>query len=488
MYQRQDVAVLSCFKKPIVSEHRGPMRLRNRTLLAFLLSCAALIPHTTHADSAPPGGGPEGPFTGFGTPFPKKGEAIVRFKQAAFRKANANLKQRFGNRTPSKNALWRELATLIGMRISQPVSGSSFVVKGTSINSSRLRSGVLKGFVSRVEPNYKVNAFAEPSDFFYRLGLLWGLNNTGANGSSKNVDVDAIEAWGMSQGSSDLVVAVIDTGVSLNHPDLVDNIWRNPQEIPNNNLDDDKNGFIDDFFGYDFVNNAPSPNDQMFHGTHCAGIIAAKNNNNRGIAGVAPNVKIMPLRVLNARGEGDVAGVMKAIRYAIDARKRGVNLRVINASLGGGDRVAGFEELLREANQVGIVFVAAAGNESNDNDTKPTYPANFESPNVISVAAIDKFGQLASFSNFGERSVDVAAPGVGIWSTFLFGFYLPFDGTSMAAPFVSGVAALMLSERPNLTPAQVISIIKSSSKRISGLEGAMVSPGIVSAERALRSL
>jgi subtilisin family serine protease len=456
-------------------------------LVAVVLSCFTAIPNL-RADSAPPGGGPEGPFTGFGTPEPRKGEAIVRFTSAAFKKANSNLKNRYGGRTPSKNMLWRELAMLVGMRISQPVSGRSFVVKGTSIDSTRLRTGAVKGLVSRVEPNFKVNAFAEPSDFFYTLGLLWGLNNTGDNGSSKNVDVDAPEAWGMSTGSSDLVVAVVDTGVSLTHPDLIDNIWRNPGEIPKNNIDDDKNGFIDDYVGYDFVGNKPSPNDQMFHGTHCAGIIAARLNNGRGIAGVAPNVKIMPLRVLNARGEGDVAGVMKAIRYAIDARKRGINVRVINASLGGGDRVAGFEELLREANQAGIVFVAAAGNESNDNDAKPTYPANFESPNVISVAAIDKTGKLASFSNFGERSVDVAAPGVGIWSTFLFGFYLPFDGTSMAAPFVSGVAALILSERPNLSPAQVISIIKNSTKRISGLEGAMVSPGVVSAERALRSL
>jgi subtilisin family serine protease len=463
------------------------MKLLPPILLALILSCFTGI-HPVRADSTPPGGGPEGPFTGFGTPVPRKGEAIVRFTSAAFKKANSNLKSRYGNRTPSKNLLWRELATLVGMRISQPLSGRSFVVRGTSIDSSRLRAGATKGLLSRVEPNFKVNAFAEPSDFFYTLGLLWGLNNTGANGSSKNVDVDAVEAWGMSRGSSDLVVAVIDTGVSLNHPDLVDNLWRNPTEIPNNNLDDDKNGFIDDFFGYDFVNNAPSPNDQMFHGTHCAGIIAAKMGNGRGIAGVAPNVKIMPIRVLNARGEGDVAGLMRGIRYVIDAKKRGINVRVINASLGGGDRVTGLDDLLKEANQAGIVFVAAAGNESNDNDAKPTYPANCESPNIISVAAIDKFGRLATFSNFGERTVDVAAPGVGIWSTFLFGFYLPFDGTSMAAPFVSGVAALILSERPNLTPAEVISIIKTSTKRVSGLEGAMVSPGVVSAERALRSL
>jgi subtilisin family serine protease len=158
---------------------------------------------------------------------------------------------------------------------------------------------------------------------------------------------------------------------------------------------------------------------------------------------------------------------------------------VINLSLGGGESSESFKEVLVEADRAGIVVVAAAGNETNDNDVKPTYPASYDVPNVISVAAIDSKGLLASFSNFGARSVNVAAPGVFIWSTFPFGFYFFLDGTSMAAPHVSGVAALMYSRNPNLRPAQVVSILRNSVKRIAGLEGKMASPGVVSASRAL---
>ena len=344
-----------------------------------------------------------------------------------------------------------------------------------------------KGFVSRVEPNYKINAFNEPNDFLYRLGFLWGIRNTGVLGGVAGVDIDAVEAWDISVGSADLAVAVIDTGIYLKHPDLQSNIWSNAGEIPNNGVDDDKNGFVDDVNGWDFVDNDTNPEDEMFHGTHCAGIIAASLGNNRGLCGVAPRVKLLPLRVLNAKGEGDTAGLIKAVRYVIELRKRGANIRVISASLGGGESLDSFKEVLDEANRYGIVFVAAAGNDGKDNDVNPTYPANYPSPNVVSVAALDSSGRLASFSNYGARTVDVGAPGVFIWSSFLFGFYLPFDGTSMAAPFVSGTAALILSELPQLTPEQVISILKRSSKPLPALQGKMVAPGIISAARALRT-
>jgi subtilisin family serine protease len=353
------------------------------------------------------------------------------------------------------------------------------------VNNAKLQKLKRRGLVSRVEPNYRVNAFAEPNDFLYRLGFLWGIKNTGVLGGVSGVDIDALAAWEISVGNPDLVVAVVDTGVYLNHPDLVSNIWRNPGEIANNGIDDDKNGFVDDVNGWDIVDNDSNPNDEMFHGTHCAGIIAASLDNNRGLCGVAPRVKLLPLRVLNAKGEGDTVGLLKAVRYAIDLRKRGENIRVISASLGGGEYLESFKELLDEANRYGIVFVAAAGNDGKNNDEEPTYPANYPSPNVISVAALDSSGRLASFSNYGEKTVDVGAPGVFIWSSFLFGFYLPFDGTSMAAPFVSGAAALVLSERPQLTPAQVISILKRSSKPLPDLQGKLATPGIISAARAL---
>jgi subtilisin family serine protease len=205
------------------------------------------------------------------------------------------------------------------------------------------------------------------------------------------------------------------------------------------------------------------------------------------MCGVAPGVKVLPLRVLNARGEGDTAGLLKALHYVVDLRRRGVNVRIISASLGGGEYLESFKELFDEANRLGIVVVAAAGNDGNNNDQKPTYPASYSSANIISVAALDQSGKLAGFSNYGANSVDVGAPGVGIWSSFLFGFYLPFDGTSMAAPFVSGTAALLLSQRPSLSPSQVISIIKRSSTPMSSLNGKMTAPGMINAARALQT-
>ena len=462
---------------------------KDRLLLVFLF-CVVVSASEAAAQAGnllPPGNLPEGPFTGFATSVTQKGQILVKLQPSAFRAAKESLRKRNNIQAPSSHLLLNEIARLFGLRIGTQISGNSFLLKGTRVNQAKIQTLRRKGIVSRVEPNYRINAFNEPNDFLYRLGFLWGIKNTGLLGGVSGVDIDAVEAWGISTGSPDLVVAVIDTGIYLKHPDLIPNIWQNPREIPNNGIDDDKNGFVDDVNGWDVVDNDNNPNDEMFHGTHCAGIIAASLGNNRGICGVAPGVKVLPLRVLNAKGEGDTAGLIKALRYVIDLRKRGENIRVVSASLGGGESLDSFKEVLDEANQYGILFVAAAGNDGKDNDEKPTYPANYPSPNVISVAALDSSGRLASFSNYGANTVDVGAPGVFIWSSFLFGFYLPFDGTSMAAPFVSGTAALILSERPNLTPSQVISILKRSSKPLPDLQGKMAAPGIISAARALRT-
>ncbi len=461
----------------------------NRLFLALVVCLVARVSEGVAQPSnlLPPGNLPEGPLSGFTSAVSKKGQVLVKLQPAAFRIARNSLRKRYNLEAPSSHMLLKEIARLFGLRTGSQVSGFSVLLSGTSINKAKLQKLRSKGVVSRIEPNYRVNAFAEPNDFLYKLGFLWGIKNTGVFGGTAGIDIEALEAWEISLGDPDLVVAVIDTGIYLNHPDLASNIWRNPSEIPNNNIDDDNNGFVDDVNGWDIVDDDKDPNDEMFHGTHCAGIIAASLDNNRGLCGVAPRVKLLPLRVLNARGEGDTAGLLKAVRYAIELRKRGENIRVISASLGGGEYLESFNEILEEANRYGIVFVAAAGNDGKNNDEKPTYPANYSAPNVISVAALDSSGRLASFSNYGEKTVDVGAPGVFIWSSFLFGFYLPFDGTSMAAPFVSGTAALVLSERPQLTPSQVISILKRSSKPLPDLGGKIAIPGIISAARALRT-
>jgi subtilisin family serine protease len=458
--------------------------LRGAVVLVALVGWMVSGAYAQYPGIEPPGGGPEGPYTGFGDPVARKGQIVVKLGAGTLRAAQNAVRRKYGVSRASVALLGREVARLFGLRTSEQIAGSSFLIAGASVNTAKVMSLQRKGQVSRVEKNYRVNAFLKPNDFLYQLGLLWHINNTGLFGKA-GVDVNVMSAWDSTLGAEDLVVAVIDSGIDLDHPDLVSNIWRNTAEIPNNGLDDDRNGFIDDVSGYDFVDDDGDPNDLMFHGTHCAAIVAASLNNNRGVCGIAPKVKLLPLRVLNSRGEGDTADLMRAVQYAISLRKRGVNIRVISASLGGGEYQEALKELLDEANRFGILVVAAAGNEGSDNDAKPTYPAGYTSSNVISVAALDPWGGLASFSNYGATSVDVGAPGVFIWSAFLFGFYLPFDGTSMAAPFVSGAAALMFSQRPDLTPAEVIETIKRTVTPLPGLRGKMSAPGMLNVGAAL---
>jgi subtilisin family serine protease len=466
------------------------MTLAARNLVGLSAFLSVVISNTAICQSypeMPPGLGPQPVNRGFMTPQEQKGQVIATVTNSALKQARKNAQKRARTKKPSVAAVRSELAKLFGLRTSASITETSVLLKGGSTESPRLNAAIKKGLAKRVERNFRMFAFqTAPNDTFYKFGLMWGLSNNGSTGGTANVDVDAPEAWTVTEGSPDVVVGILDTGVSQVHPDLKAQLWENPREVPNNNLDDDNNGYIDDVRGWDFIDNDNVPSDQNMHGTHVAGTIAAEKNNSRGVVGVAPGIKIVSLRVLNAQGEGDTAGVMGAIQYAIKLRKAGVNLRVINLSLGGGDSTESFKEALVEADRAGILVVAAAGNDTNDNDVKPTYPASYDVPNVISVAAIDSKGLLASFSNYGARSVDVAAPGTFIWSTFPFGFYFFLDGTSMAAPHVSGVAALVYSRNPNLQPAQVVSILRNSVKRISGLEGKMVSPGVVSALNALQ--
>jgi subtilisin family serine protease len=239
------------------------------------------------------------------------------------------------------------------------------------------------------------------------------LHNTGQNVNGKNgtadADIDALEAWDVTTGSSDVVVAVIDSGVDINHPDLAANIWTNTAEIANNLIDDDGNGYVDDVNGWDFHNNDNAPHDPHGHGTHVAGTIAAVGDNATGVTGVSWSAKIMPLRFLDAFGVGDTANALDAIDYA-----SAMGADVINNSWGGG----GFSQALKDAIEAsGAVVVCAAGNSGFNTDLTPHYPSSYNSANIISVAASDQDDQLAGFSNFGAVSVDVAAPGTNIYSS-----------------------------------------------------------------------
>lgn len=358
--------------------------------------------------------------------------------------------------------------------------------KKAPLDKKAIKELLAAGIIEIFEPNYiiKINATA-PNDS--RYSELWGLNNTGGSGGTADVDIDAPEAWDLTRGNSDVVVGVVDTGVLYTHPDLANNMWHNPGEIPSNNIDDDGNGYIDDYYGLNAINPTQAPLDDNGHGSHCSGTIAGTGNNGVGVIGVAHGVKIMALKFINSSGSGSTSDAITAINYAIDMKKAGVNIRVLSNSWGGAGNSSALESAISQASSNGILFVAAAGNEHSNNDTTSSYPANYNLPNVISVAAVDRAGNLASFSNYGITKVHVAAPGVSILSTVLSNAYAVYNGTSMATPHVSGVAALLLSREPSLSVQTLKTRIISSAKPLSSLNGMVQSGGIVSAYRALSS-
>ncbi|HLP59913.1 MAG TPA: S8 family peptidase, partial [Candidatus Deferrimicrobium sp.] len=301
--------------------------------------------------------------------------------------------------------------------------------------------------VEYAEYNYRQYVNVIPSDPFF--SSQWGMNNTGQTGGTLNADIDAPEAWDISTGNSEVIVGLIDTGVCYTHEDLADNIWINPREIPGNGVDDDGNGYIDDIHGINAIIENGDPWDDNSHGTHCAGIIGAVGNNNKGVAGVDWTVKIIGLKFLDSQGYGWVSDAVECIDYAVWLKKHGVSIRVLNNSWGGGGYSQSLADAISEANNAGILFTAAAGNDFNDNDINPDYPACY--PNVLAVASTDSNDGLSWFSNYGATTVHLGAPGSEILSTVLDNSYDSYTGTSMAAPQVSGAAALLLSLNDRLT-------------------------------------
>jgi len=328
---------------------------------------------------------------------------------------------------------------------------------------------------------------AVPNDLSY--GRLWGLENVGQTGGRVDADIDAAAAWNLSTGSRSVVVAVIDTGVDYNHPDLRTNIWRNPGEIAGNGVDDDRNGFVDDVYGYDFANNDANPMDDNSHGTHVAGTIGASGNNGAGVAGVNWTTSIMVLKFLRGNGSGYTSDAVRAVNYATLMRTRyGVNVRVTNNSWGGAGYSTALADAIAASASAGILFVAAAGNDGQSNDAAANYPSSYAAANVIAVAATDANDNLAGFSNYGPTSVDLAAPGVSIYSTIPGSRYTAYSGTSMATPHVSGVAALAWALAPNATVAEVRSAILQGADRLAALQGKMVTDGRLNAYNTLRLL
>jgi subtilisin family serine protease len=343
--------------------------------------------------------------------------------------------------------------------------------------------------ITYIDPDYEVHITNVPNDLDSEL---WGLHNTGQTGGTPDSDIDAPEAWDIQTGDSSLVIAVIDTGVDYDHPDLEANIWTNPVEIPGDGLDNDNNGYVDDVYGWDFFNGDNDPMDDHSHGTHCAGTIAAVGNNGVGVVGVNWEAKIMALKFLSAAGSGSTSDAIIAIEYAtIMKRDYGVPVIAMSNSWGGGGYEQGLKDAITVADNEGILFIAAAGNGflgiGFDNDMFPHYPSSFEVPNVIAVAATDHNDDLAPFSNYGYTSVDLAAPGVDIYSTIPSGYGYK-SGTSMATPHVSGVAALIKAQAPGYTHHEIRDLIFDSVDLKWDLIGMMATAGRLNAFNALDSI
>jgi C1A family cysteine protease len=313
------------------------------------------------------------------------------------------------------------------------------------------------------------------------FSLQWGLSNTGqeVNGVSgtAGADISMGEAWEVSTGSNTVLIALPDTGVDPAHPDLSGTIWTNTGEIPGNSIDDDNNGYIDDYQGFDFTAMQGEPLDDHGHGTHCAGIIGATGNNGAGISGIAWNARILPLKILDRNGYGTTAAAIEAIGYA-DL----MGADIVSVSWGSDT----YDPALAEAiSRSPALFVCAAGNSGRDIDSSPVYPACYDSPNIITIAATDQDDDLASFSNRGSISVDLAAPGVNIWSTTPGSTYSLMSGTSMAAPHVTGVAALVASAEPGMSPQEIRGRLLGTCDSVAALDGLTATGGRLNAARAL---
>lgn len=299
-----------------------------------------------------------------------------------------------------------------------------------------------------------------------RFNETWGLKDL----TAPDADIDAEHAWDVTTGSSAVKVCVIDTGIDYTHPDLAGNAWANPGEIAGNGIDDDSNGYVDDVYGYDFVNNDGDPFDDNNHGSHCSGTIGAKGNNGIGVAGVNWNVSLFSAKFLSSGGSGSTSNAILSVDYA---RIRGAH--IMSNSWGGG----GFSQLLLDAisraEVADILFVAAAGNSGSNNDVSANYPSNYDSPNVLAVAAIDTNDALASFSSYGATTVDIAAPGVDVLSTTPGNTYQSFSGTSMATPHTAGAAALLKSYFTTAGYASLKARLMSAAVPTAALNGKVVS-------------
>jgi hypothetical protein len=343
-----------------------------------------------------------------------------------------------------------------------------------------------RGAVRYAEPNFVLSVDAAPDDPDF--GQLWGLDNAGQlvgfSFGTPDADIDAPEAWDVTTGGGP-VVGIVDTGIDMAHPDLAANVWRNLGEscagCRTDGVDNDGNGYVDDWRGWDYANDDNDPSDDNGHGTHVAGTVGAVGDNGVGVAGVNWSARLMALKFIGADGNGTTADAIDALMYAADN-----GAAVTNNSYGGPELSQAFADAVAVADARGSLVVAAAGNNGSSNDATPQYPASFDSPNVVSVAATNNRDQRAWFSNYGASSVDLGAPGDSIYSTWPGGGYQTLSGTSMAAPQVAGAAALAEARFPGATPGGIKALLLRTVDPIPALAGKTASGGRLNVNSAVR--
>jgi subtilisin family serine protease len=350
------------------------------------------------------------------------------------------------------------------------------------------------GEIEYAEPNYVYTHDATSNDTYFTNGSLWGMYG-GSTTPSDAYGSNAATAWANGHtGSSSVTVGVIDEGADYQHVDLSANFWTNPGEIPGNGIDDDHDGYVDDVHGYNFVDNNGNTYDasQDDHGTHVSGTIGGVGGNGIGVAGINWHVTIISAKFLGPNG-GTTANAVQAVDYITNLKTKYPQLNIVatNNSWGGGGYSQSLYDAINRANAANILFVAAAGNGNfagigQNTDKHPSYPASYTNPNIIAVAAIDKNGNLASFSNYGAKSVDIGAPGVAITSTLPNDTYGSYSGTSMATPHVTGTCALYAATNSVFNnAAQIKNAILSSAVRTASLVNKCVTSGRLDANAAL---
>ena len=443
---------------------------------AFIVSCTTDIIETS--DSQTPNATTQRSSARINNQDYEPNEILIKFKTGVSDEKQAEILNRIGGKVKEKilTKLMEKFGDNEGVALVQmPMNALEAIARVKGLDE-----------IEYAEPNFIYTHDAVSNDTYFTNGSLWGMYGT-ATSPANQFGSNAAVAWANGKtGSSTVYIGIIDEGYMYTHEDLAANAGTNPGEVSGNGVDDDGNGLVDDVYGWDFDGNNSSVFDGSGddHGTHVAGTIGGVGGNGKGVAGICWNVKLLSAKFLGNRG-GTTANAIKAVDYFTDLKIRhGLNIVATNNSWGGGGFSQALQDAIQRANDAGILFIAAAGNASSNNDATASYPSNYNIANVVAVASITNTGGLSSFSNYGSTQVDLGAPGSGIYSTVpvsskgkVISGYATYNGTSMATPHVTGAVALYASINAGASAATIKNAILSSATPTSSLAGKCVTGG-----------